>query len=112
LPITSSGSSCLIVPYLDTLTSLSFFLVHHVKPNSFVPNPLRRYTEGLSASWRALRDGFGPLGLGSLGVGLILQSLQQSLQLFHLFPEFAPVVTGQTCLCGFQVLPGLTCHLW
>ena len=28
----------------------SFFLVHHVKPNSFVPNPLRRYTEGLSAS--------------------------------------------------------------
>ena len=67
-----------------------------------------RKTSLFDEAHRAKANG---LGLGSLGVGLILQSLQQSLQLFHLFPEFAPVVTGQTCLCGFQVLPGLTCQL-
>lgn len=51
-----------------------------------------RRASGLSHCWCQVRDRFGASGLGSLGVGLIVQFLQHLFQLFHLLAEFGPVI--------------------
>ena len=75
---------------------------------------------GIGAFWRAffhpflgarLRDRFGFSGLGGLDVALILQSLQDGLELFHLLAEFGPVIPAITYLGLLQVLPSPACQI-